>query len=1061
MINLYKPKRYFLFFVFFLLLGLTGLAVIFASHSYERERMMYLKTCMDNVKNKADIYRFIRIRISEVNNYLHLYIESEKFSEMAKYESRIFEDIDSIANELDVLDNGGLLVEKLPVSSSQFDKYTFDYSYSKTDGKAYDMRIIDMRAKLEELKLIVRSYRGHLINRMSAEKTSDFELILSSDQEIRVRTKEIDNFFTSFQMISNEAYISSLSEIKMMNEYIASEGRGFAMRNLWISSFFGVVLGVYGIWLAYVMWHLLREASHAKRDYDDLFMNFDTKLKSRTTELFSRLDDIIVSESNYKEKYDYLSKVLDSMDCSFYVVDAKSYEIVYANRYASNGGNILNMTCHAVTHQMLLPCSGKEHPCPLQIVRESRKPVTMEHIHTQPDGTDKFFEIRAYPLFNETGEVVQMIEMSVDISEWKKTERFLISQQNSLEEKIADFSRIASEQSRLRQSAEELLEDNEKRFKQLIENITDIIIVLDSGGRIKYASPSMGTVTGFSSGHIKGKFLEDIIPEADRQAFSAWIKEIMEQSAGQKSGEFRLVRRGGEAITAEAVAVNMCENPAINGIVLNIRDITSRKNAEKEINKLALVMEQSPVSILITDTDGVIEYANPMFEKVTGYGVSEVLGKKPSILKWDDSTPQLFDELWQTITSGRIWHGTFTNRKKNGEKYFESAVIAPICNNSGDIISFVAIKEDITELLLARKRAEEANVAKSRFIANISHEIRTPLNSIIGFSDVLKITGLNEKQKGYLSTVRSNAETLLDIFNGIMDLADVNSEEFSIDSQVVNIDVLVETVNKVHRKSAENKNISFMSYIDSGIPKKLKGDSFRVGQAASNLLSNAVKFTESGGQIEFNILKSAETDKTVSVKFEVKDTGIGISQEKLAIIFDTFVQGDSTVTRRFGGAGLGLSIAKNILKKFGSDIEVETKDGEGSTFSFVIEFEKIGGEERTSAPAGAVFSFDDLSAQIGLSPRVVVSLLTGFCDESTADLKKAAEELSAGNIRTARDLIHSVRSAAGNLRIEIVSEKLKNADEFAKKNNTLYVKDLIKEIIDILTLIKNETLKRG
>lgn len=1061
MINLYKPKRYFLFFIFFLIFGLIGFSAIFAMHSYERRRMIYLKSCMDNVKNKADIYRFIRIRISEVSNYLHLYIESEKFSEMDKYESRIFEDIESIDNELGVLENGGLLVEKLPVSSSELDKYTFDYSYKKTDSKPYDMRIIDMRAKLEELKLIVHSYRSHLINRMSAEKTSDFELILSSDQEIRVRTKEIDNFFTSFQMISNDAYISALSDIKLMNDYIASESRRFSVINLWICSFFGLVLSACGFWLAYVIWNVLKESSLAKRDYDDLFMNFDTKLKSRTTELFSRLDDIIVSESNFKEKYEYISKILDSMECSFYVVDAKTYEIVYANRYASDGGNILNLSCHSVTHQMLLPCSGKEHPCPLQLVRETGKHVTLEHIHSQPDGTDKYFEIRAYPVFNETGDVVQMIEMSVDISEWKKTEQFLISQQRSLEEKIADYSRIASEQSRMRESAESLLEDNEKRFKQLIENITDIIIVLDENGRIKYASPSMDFVIGFSSEHIRGKFLEDIIPDADRQVFSFWIQEIKSGGTGQKSGEFRLVKRGGEIITTEAVAVNMCENPSIGGIVLNIRDITARKNAEQEMNKLALVMEQSPVSILITDTEGVIEYANPMFEKVTGYSVSEVLGKKPSILKWDDSSPELFTELWQTITSGRIWRGTFTNKKKNGEKYIESAVIAPICGNSGEIINYVAIKEDVTELLQARKRAEEANIAKSRFIANISHEIRTPLNSIIGFSDVLKITGLNEKQKGYLATVRSNAETLLDIFNGVMDLADVNTEEFSIDSQIVNVDVLADTVNKVHRKSAENKDISFLCYVDADIPKKLRGDSFRVGQAASNLLSNAVKFTEQGGQIEFNIRKKAETDNTVSVEFEVKDTGIGISQEKLDIIFDSFVQGDSTVTRRFGGAGLGLSIAKNILKKFGSDINVVTEEGEGSTFSFVVEFEKSEKEERPTASPEVCFSFDELSAQIGLAPNVVVSLLIGFCEESSADLRKAAEELSAGNIRTARDLIHSVRSAAGNLRIEILTEKLKNADEFAKKNNALYVKELIKEIIDMLTFIKNETLKRG
>ena len=1060
MINLYKPKRYFLLFVIFLLSGLAGISILFAAHSYERDRMIYLKACMDNVKNKADIYRFIRIRISEVNNYLHLYIESEKFSDMSKYESRIFDDINSISDELRILDNGGLLIEKLPVSSSEFDKYTFDYSYKKTDNKPYDVRIIDMRAKLEELKLIVRSYRSHLINRLSAEKTSDFMLSLSSDQEIRVRTKEVDNFFTSFQMISNDAYISSLSEMKLLSDYIVSQGKKFEAINSYISLVFGSVFVFFGGWLAYVIWNVLFDASQAKKEYDDLFINFDTKLKSRTTELFSRLDDIIASESSYKDKYAYLSKILDAMDCAFYVIDADNYEIVYANRYASDGGNIINMTCHAVTHRMLLPCSGIEHPCPLKIVKEKRKSVAVEHLHKQPDGTDKYYEIRAYPIFDDNGNVVQMIEMSVDISDWKKTERFLIQQQSSLEERVADYSRIASEESKLRHSAETMLEDSERRFRQLIENITDIIIVMDGNGRIKYASPSMDFVIGFSSEHIKGKFFEDIVFGSDRQEFSGWIQRVISGGTEPLSGEFKLVKRGGETITAEIVAVNMCENPVINGIILNIRDITAGKTAEREINKLALVMEQSPVSILVTDREGIVEYANPMFEKVTGYSAAEVIGKKPSILKWDDSAPQIFTELWQTITSGRIWQGVFTNKKKNGEKYIESAVIAPIKNATGEIISFVAIKEDITELLQARKRAEDANVAKSRFIANISHEIRTPLNSIIGFSDVLKTTNLDDKQKNYLATVRSSAETLLDIFNGIMELADIDSDGYSIDSQTVNIDVLADTVNRVHRKSAENKNIAFLSCVDSNIPKKLKGDSFRVGQAVSNLLSNAVKFTQAGGQIELNIRRKAETNSTVSVEFEVKDNGVGISPEKLPVIFDSFEQGDGTSTRRFSGAGLGLSIAKNILKKFGSEIHVSSEENKGSCFSFVIEFEKL--QEDGHEPAGGFtgFSFEELQAQIGLAPDVLASLLSEFCDDSGNDLKKAAEELAAGNVRSARDLIHSVRSAAGNMRLSFLSEKLKNADEFVKKNDTVYVKELIKEIIDILIFIKNETIKR-
>ncbi len=1067
MINFYKYKRYFLFFAGFLLLCVTAVTVMFGMYNFERERMHYLKSLMDNTKSRVDIHRFIRIRVSEVNNYLHLYIESKKFSEMDRYEARIFEDLDSIREELNVLENGGVLNEKLPLGGASQDVFTNEYRYLKNDGKHYDPRIIDMRAKLEELRIIVRSYRNYLINRVSAEETGSFELGFASEKSIRVMTKEIDNFFTDFQMITNEAYASGLSDMKVLSDYINSEGRRMDRLSMWISLFFGTAIVLYGARLSYVIWSVLKDASDMKRSYDDLSMNFDTKLKSRTLELFGRLDEIIKSESDYKLRYEQMMKVLDSMNSSFYVIDVKNYEIVYANSHASDRENILGKTCHSATHKQLLPCSGKDHPCPLQIVTSTGKPVTVEHIHRTADGTDHYFEIRAYPIKDEYGEVVKMLEISVDISEWKQTEKFLIQQQKALEEKLADYSRIANEQSRLRQNAEVRLEDKEKRFRYLIENITDVIVVLDSSGRIKYASPSMDRIVGFNSRQIRSKFLEDIIFDSDRHFFNEWMSDIKSGGTETRYGEFRIVKRGGDIMFAEASAVNMSEDPVVAGIVFNIRDVSARKTAEKEIRKLALVMDQSPVSILITDTEGVIEYVNPMFEKVTGYSQAEALGKKPSILKWDESSTHIFVELWDTIKSGQVWQGTFTNKRKNGEKYYESAVIAPITNTDGEIISFVAIKEDITELLLARKRAEDANIAKSRFIANISHEIRTPLNSIIGFSDVLKITGLNDKQRGYLATVRSNAETLLDIFNGIMDLADTESEEFSIDSHMVNVDVMAETVNRVHRRAAEVKKISFLNYIDPAIPKKLKGDSFRVGQVVSNLLSNAVKFTENGGRIELNIRKTAETENTVSVEFEVKDTGIGISEQKLAIIFENFEQGDSGVTRRFGGAGLGLSIAANILKKFNSELKVESRKGEGSRFWFEIEFERFSEEPRQNQTAGGAdskplfrFSLNELSGQIGLAAPVLSGLLSEFCTNSSQELKKAMEEISAGNVRNASDLLHSVRSAAGNLRLEMLSEKLKNADEFVKKNNVDYVKELIREITAMLDLIKFETERR-
>jgi PAS domain S-box-containing protein len=210
--------------------------------------------------------------------------------------------------------------------------------------------------------------------------------------------------------------------------------------------------------------------------------------------------------------------------------------------------------------------------------------------------------------------------------------------------------------------------------------------------------------------------------------------------------------------------------------IVSMVDITERRKSEKKLKLLSRAMEQSPVTVVITDKKGNIRYTNPKFTEITGYTQDEVLGQNPRILQSGKQSSEFYNELWETILSGNDWHGEFQNRKKNGDHYWESAVISPIVNDSGDIDYFVAVKEDITEkkqmiadLINAKEKAEESDRLKSAFLANMSHEIRTPMNGILGFTDLLKEPCLSgEAQKEYISIIEKSGARMLNTINDII-----------------------------------------------------------------------------------------------------------------------------------------------------------------------------------------------------------------------------------------------------------------------------------------------------
>jgi CheY-like chemotaxis protein len=265
--------------------------------------------------------------------------------------------------------------------------------------------------------------------------------------------------------------------------------------------------------------------------------------------------------------------------------------------------------------------------------------------------------------------------------------------------------------------------------------------------------------------------------------------------------------------------------------------------------------------------------------------------------------------------------------------------IIPIHDEKDNIIEYMAIREDVTSLVESRKKAEEAEAAQAKFLANMSHEIRTPMNGILGFSELLAKTSLDDKQQKYVNVIASSTKLLLNIVNDILDSSKIANEKIVLEKSPIDLLHEFETTFELLESIAKEKSLTYALEIDDRVWPCVLSDSLRLRQIVTNLLSNAIKFTPSGGMVKLCVELIEQKADSQKVYFCVEDTGIGIAKEKIATIFEPFSQADSSTTRKFGGTGLGLSISSELLKAFGSKLDVSSQEGEGSKFYFTVDFE--------------------------------------------------------------------------------------------------------------------------
>lgn len=582
-----------------------------------------------------------------------------------------------------------------------------------------------------------------------------------------------------------------------------------------------------------------------------------------------------------------------------------------------------------------------------------------------PDDRIGHIRSKGKAICDNSGSPVRILGVSYDITESIVLQSELKELNKELESRIVERTKELERAKRAalslmqdadsqRKRAEQTLLDFEKsqkdlvasetRFRGLVENIEDVIWEYDKDWFVVYVSPTCEKVLGYTQEELIGMRGGALMHPDDIEMMRAKYEEAIEKKRSLRGVQFRFIHKYQKAPLY--LETNMSPHYSDDGTFLGLRgvsrNVTSRKAADEKILKLSSSVEASPVSVVITDTGGNIEYVNRKFCDVTGYSTEEVLGQNPRILKSGHHSPTFYAKMWQALETGGEWHGDICNKKKDGTLFWERNAISPIRQEDGAVTHYVAIKEDITENIKAKQllqealeNAEAATMAKSEFLANMSHEIRTPMNAIIGMTYLAMKTELNTRQKNYLATISNSAKTLLGIINDILDISKIEAGKLELEETEFNLDEVMEPVLAGFASDLAAKGVEFLVDVSLQIPTVLIGDPLRIKQIFTNLLSNAVKFT-TNGEVGISIDIQKKDSEEVVLECIVNDTGIGINEEQCTRLFEKFNQADTSTTRKYGGTGLGLSICKQLIDMMEGYIQVESFPGQGTMFVFTL-----------------------------------------------------------------------------------------------------------------------------
>ena len=485
-------------------------------------------------------------------------------------------------------------------------------------------------------------------------------------------------------------------------------------------------------------------------------------------------------------------------------------------------------------------------------------------------------------------------------------------------------------------------------LQTVFDAVPSIIGYWDCNLRNRMANKSYLLWFGCNPEAMAGMEMHKVIGDDLYKKNEPYIRGVLQGEA--QSFESRFKGPNGQSIASSINYIPDFVDGEQRGFYVIGHDITDFKDSQHRLeqvlreNEVLLSTLNQQLLYSVTDSKGVIIEVNDNFCGISGYSRSELIGKSHRIINSGEHDKKFWKDVWRNIAQGHAWHGEVCNRSKSGDLYWVDTVIAPFIGADGKVERYVSMRTDVTARHLldinlrdAKLAAEEANQAKSEFLANMSHEIRTPMNGILGFGYLLERQAMSPAALSMVQKIQSASQSLLGIIDDILDFSKIEAGHLSLDESPFDLYEVIDQLASLMSGSVSDKSIDLIIDSPPENTRYLIGDMVRLTQILRNLVSNALKFTYAGEvSVAIDVVSKNTVDGSVVLKFTIKDTGIGIGSDKFDNIFSSFSQGDTTITRRFGGTGLGLTISQSLAMLMGGDITVSSTEGVGSEFALTV-----------------------------------------------------------------------------------------------------------------------------